>query len=343
MKVSKDLQTRLLRHPRITILPFACNVSREPFVHLTDDVPVAFITDAGHWKAIESYLGSMKRNWAVFTVPEIISSYCLRASNETNFKVLTHPAVIEQVLPLLPFIVEQALLLPRLLQRPIPILKKGDSKTIFLTRQVCLSLIANAFLCTFPAHHLKEMPDFNFFRLFNDANLERSSSKREKLMCVINYFHIMGTQARNGSFLNQIISFERRYVAKRVSWDTCKYPLCRATVEPTKKIEEANNMLQVDFADRMVGGGVLNDGCLMEEIRFITCTELLVARLFTQSLSKDEVLVVTGAEKYSQYDGYSNDFRFKGPIKNDWGLQPVDNLGRTYLQTVAMNATRYKP
>lgn len=58
---------------------------------------------------------------------------------------------------------------------------------------------------------------------------------------------------------------------------------------------------QVDFANKYVGGGVLGSGCVQEEIRFLICPELIVCRLFVEVLDANEVLLVTGAEAYSNY------------------------------------------
>ena len=52
--------------------------------------------------------------------------------------------------------------------------------------------------------------------------------------------------------------------------------------------------LQVDFANRLVGGGVLGRGCVQEEIRFLGFTEMIVSRLFTEELADHECLIVTG-------------------------------------------------
>jgi len=53
-------------------------------------------------------------------------------------------------------------------------------------------------------------------------------------------------------------------------------------------------VVQVDFANKLVGGGVIGRGCVQEEIRFTICPELIVARLFTEELNYNEVLLVTG-------------------------------------------------
>jgi len=51
---------------------------------------------------------------------------------------------------------------------------------------------------------------------------------------------------------------------------------------------------QVDFANKLVGGGVLGRGCVQEEIRFLGFTEMIVSRLFTEELGDHECLIVTG-------------------------------------------------
>ena len=53
-------------------------------------------------------------------------------------------------------------------------------------------------------------------------------------------------------------------------------------------------------------------GCVQEEIRFTICPELLVSRLFTDILEDNECLIVTGVERFSNYTGYADSFRFAG-------------------------------
>jgi poly(ADP-ribose) glycohydrolase len=45
-----------------------------------------------------------------------------------------------------------------------------------------------------------------------------------------------------------------------------------------------------------VGGGVLGRGCVQEEIRFVICPELIVARLFTEALDATEALLIVDKE-----------------------------------------------
>lgn len=59
--------------------------------------------------------------------------------------------------------------------------------------------------------------------------------------------------------------------------------------------------MQVDFANRYLGGGVLGGGCVQEEIRFLVCPELILSRLFTEELDDNECLVIIGAQQFSEY------------------------------------------
>lgn len=54
------------------------------------------------------------------------------------------------------------------------------------------------------------------------------------------------------------------------------------------------HVLQVDFANRYLGGGVLGMGAVQEEIRFLICPEMIVCRLFTECLEKNESIIMRG-------------------------------------------------
>ncbi|ESN94950.1 hypothetical protein HELRODRAFT_184479, partial [Helobdella robusta] len=94
----------------------------------------------------------------------------------------------------------------------------------------------------------------------------------------------------------------------------------------------------VDFAIKLVGGGVLGRGCVQEEMRFLICPDLIVARLFTEELDDNECLLVTGAERFSSYECYSHTFKWSRPY-HDAAL--FDKHGRRLTQVVAMDALHF--
>ncbi|XP_076876833.1 poly(ADP-ribose) glycohydrolase isoform X2 [Brachyhypopomus gauderio] len=98
-------------------------------------------------------------------------------------------------------------------------------------------------------------------------------------------------------------------------------------------------MLQVDFASKFIGGGVLGRGLVQEEIRFLMNPELIVARLFTEKLADNECLKITGTQRYSVCSGYSDTFEWQGPHVDD---TKRDLWKRRYCQIVAIDALSFK-
>jgi hypothetical protein len=89
---------------------------------------------------------------------------------------------------LMPRIIKLALQLPSNIPQSIPLLCQKENKTLFLKQSQISSLLANAFLCTYPKH-MKLCPSINFNNLFKRSGYKNDSSvKLEKLKCILNYF-----------------------------------------------------------------------------------------------------------------------------------------------------------
>ncbi len=73
---------------------------------------------------------------------------------------------------------------------------------------------------------------------------------------------------------------------------------------------------QADFANKFVGGGVLRGGSVQEEIWFVICPELLVSLLLCEQMGPTEAIVITGAQRFSEYEGYSSTFKWSGAFKD---------------------------
>lgn len=90
--------------------------------------------------------------------------------------------------------------------------------------------------------------------------------------------------------------------SKFPNWSESSQTLGGLEVLKDTRIEDQIG-IQADFANKKIGGGVLRTGCVQEEIRFLANPELVVARLFSESLLKNEVLILTGSEQYNQFSG----------------------------------------
>jgi poly(ADP-ribose) glycohydrolase len=167
----------------------------------------------------------------------------------------------------LPFIIELALTLDDLVKKPIPLLMKHASNEIVLSRHQIASLLANMFLCTFP----KRSSQYGEYESYPTANFNSlyaapcSKVKQNKLKCVLHYFERINAELPRGS-----ISFRRQVLEDFPPWESLEQTLCPVRVLGEGTIEDdGGEALQVDFANRYIGGGVLGNGCVQEEIRFL--------------------------------------------------------------------------
>lgn len=277
-------------------------------------------------KAIKSYNKKYERQWKFDALNSFFTSL-KDAERQYYLKVV------------IPKMAKLALELPDLCPKPIPMLKKGHQRAITMSQQQVACLLCNAFFCTFPRRNATHgnseyatYPSINFNRLFDEEN----SSKREKLRAIFCYFDQVVNDMRTG-----LVTFERRklpYEPKKWSKSPAKFTKFHVSSEGTIE-ENGERMLQVDFASPIVGGGVLGSGLVQEEIRFLINTELIVSRLFTEKLDNDECLLITGAEQYSRYAGYSRNFEWKEAMKDS---TQRDAWQRRCIEIVAIDAIRFR-
>jgi len=243
---------------------------------------------------------------------------------------------------ILPKMCSLALELPLILTKPMPLLQRCSNDKITLSQKQIASLLANAFFCTFPKRNSKarrseyaSYPTINFNSIFARTNEEY---QMEKLKCMINYFR----KRIDGRCADSIVTFTRRALTEKhlPHWRKSVKLLRNLRIDSKGTIEDVQNMgmLEVDFANAYIGGGVLGHGCVQEEIRFLICPELIISRLFTERLQDNEVLVIEGFERYSNYTGYASTFKFDG----DYIQKPLaNNRSRAPSTLVAMDALHF--
>ncbi|XP_026667090.1 poly(ADP-ribose) glycohydrolase-like isoform X2 [Ceratina calcarata] len=246
---------------------------------------------------------------------------------------------------LLPKMVQLALQLPVLVTGPVPLLKRHTNRTISLSQLQIASLLANAFFCTFPRRNSTNpqseygrYPHINFQKLYSQCR-GRNSNKRgslmEKIKCILHYFRRVTCKAPEG-----VVTIQRRYIpiSNCPKWEEQVQTLLPLHITSRGTIENGKGLLQVDFANKFVGGGVLSRGCVQEEIRFVICPELLVTMLVAEELDDTEALIVCGVERYSECKGYSKTFQWVGNYDDE---TPRDSSGRRLTSVVAIDALRF--
>ncbi|CAF0916166.1 unnamed protein product [Rotaria sp. Silwood1] len=235
-----------------------------------------------------------------------------------------------------------ALNVDKICSRPPPLLRIGSNRTVTMSQKQAASLLACAFFCLFPRRFNQKVgseyenyqnPNFN--TLFQGGRTGGSTWKIEKLKCIFHYFYRITEKIPNG-----VISFRRYQLPDSClpKWSESKEPLCKIHITKNKTIEDIVGLLQVDFANKYIGGGVMGDGCVQEEIRFVICPEMLISLLLCEVIQPNEGVFLIGCERFSSYQGYSRTFQFK---ENYIDQTPKDSWGRKLCHVVAMDAIAF--
>ncbi|KAL4640057.1 poly(ADP-ribose) glycohydrolase isoform X3 [Arapaima gigas] len=236
----------------------------------------------------------------------------------------------------LPKMAELALKVDKLCTKPIPLLKQKMNHSITMSQEQIACLLANAFFCTFPRRNSRKQeyanyPDIHLFRLFEGS----SPKKIEKLKTLFCYFRRVTEKQPTG-----LVTFTRQSLTRFPEWESSTKQLTKLHITCEGTIEDQGyGMLQVDFANRMVGGGVTGNGLVQEEIRFMINPELIVARLFTEAMDSNECLVITGTEQYSKYTGYAESYKWAGNHRDEI---PRDDWQRKCTEIVAIDALKFR-
>ncbi|KAF9990715.1 hypothetical protein BGZ75_000101 [Mortierella antarctica] len=187
-------------------------------------------------------------------------------------------------------------------------------------------------------------PSINFSSLFYspDEAAPCTSTNAAKLRCILHYFDRVTSQMPQGAVtyhrqvLNTPITLRQD---ERLREDVFSYVHVRVERDSPLEDDSPLGALQLDFANKVIGGGVLDRGSVQEEIRFVICPELIISRLFAQRLQENEAVLIKGAERYSNYNGYARTFEWHS---NYVDTTPRDQLGRRKTEICAIDALPFK-
>ena len=217
----------------------------------------------------------------------------------------------------------------------IEIFTQGQRKTRILNRMQAAALLSHSFLCIHPEGHRNDyMPSVNFTGTFQVME----ETEVEKIKCILNYFHTLSKE--NQQYLEkQSIIYERVCLPQQqiCDWQKLRHSnkfLCDFEVNEALKIENSDSTYaKVDFANKYLGGGVLNTGCLQEEIMFTICPELICGMLFMEAMKLNEAIIIAGYKKYSNFSGYARELKYEGPY---------NDKSNKYNVLVAMDAMDFR-
>ncbi|VDD82655.1 unnamed protein product [Mesocestoides corti] len=139
----------------------------------------------------------------------------------------------------------------------------------------------------------------------------RTKSTSHKVLCILHYFsRVLSDDPPCGT-----VTFSRRCLDEPPDFaaSTATFNSIAFGTSTTCLIEDAHpDTIQVNFADRFLGGRVLEGGCVQEEILCRIRPEIIVGRLFVEALEPHEALIIEGAERFSRHTGYGSSFQWIG-------------------------------
>ena len=88
--------------------------------------------------------------------------------------------------------------------------------------------------------------------------------------------------------------------------------LCQLMMDTKESLFNGKASYCVDFANKYIGGGVLNCGCVQEEILFCIDPEAIVSLYFMEVMSDNDAIGIYNTIQYSNYKGYGYSFTYDG-------------------------------
>ncbi|KAI8607887.1 hypothetical protein BC830DRAFT_1174897 [Chytriomyces sp. MP71] len=242
-------------------------------------------------------------------------------------------------------IAEKAAQAPALFPRPFPLLLSGRNGSITLSQSQIACLLANAFFGILPkqARGLsRNMQHLDFGSLF--PAWITSGPVDAKLASLFHYFNTILDRPGPGNK----VTFTRRCLSpgEFPYWRDCDARVCDIQTFPKGTIEDydvahdsGQECLQVDFANKLIGGGVLEQGAVQEEILFTIFPELLASLFFCEEMKDNECIFISGPERFSTYSGYSKTFQWTGEFED---MACCDPKGRRKREFVAIDASQFR-
>ena len=202
-----------------------------------------------------------------------------------------------------------ALDIENILQKEIPFLKEKDKKKKYeLTRKQAALIFLLSFFNLIEDQN-KNKNRFNvYYVLFN-----RSFCTFQFGRCFLNYLTVIGRWLEQGKedILNEKIIYLRDNIDQKDYLNNQNIELCELKLYKEGSLFDGDAGYCIDFANKYIGGGVLNGGNVQEEILFAVEPEAIVSMFFMEVMDKNDAIGIFNTIEYSKYSGYGNKFEFK--------------------------------
>ncbi|MCO5603199.1 hypothetical protein L7F22_057346 [Adiantum nelumboides] len=152
------------------------------------------------------------------------------------------------------------------------VLMPQEPGLVYMSQELAAAILVCAFFCLYPIQGRREanLPDFNFDGLFQRIS-DVATQQQQKAHCIVHYFTRLRQAIPRGmlSFERKTLCRQLQFISPRIPrfdqyyWKTSSSLFCSIQIFEDGLIEnQSSNALEVDFANRFLGGGVLRKGCV---------------------------------------------------------------------------------
>ena len=196
------------------------------------------------------------------------------------------------------------------------LLKSNTTNKIILTRkQVALIFILGFFnIFDLGMSKMNINSRYDFYKILNsykDPNLSKGRS-------FINYMTIIGKWlGENNPILNEQITYLRENKNFNIkNFENIKQ-LCDIEIIEQGSMFDTKASFCIDFANKNIGGGVLNKSIVQEEILFTVEPEAIVSMFLMEKMEDNDAIRIDNLIQYSNYSGYAKTFQYENSAIND--------------------------
>jgi len=217
---------------------------------------------------------------------------------------------------------------------PFPLLRQEMEGRIVFSKRQCACLLAHMVMClTCDQKNDKLVELINFSGFYGKSKMEETIRiKIHKIKCIFTYYERFFQGDQEGEVVFERCSLKGDPTENK--WKSCEKGLIQPEIQYQGGIEETQDALQVVFSDRKLGEDVLKLHTTQQQIMSLIHPELILSVLFCEELKDDEAVRVYGAGRYSDYEGYGDEFKFLGAHEDGVGKGPhvIINAGKYNLK-----------
>ena len=250
------------------------------------------------------------------------------------------------------FIIEQALLLPerakhKYREQTLPLMVSNKPMKEEIPKKLILSILSNDFFCNHKDFvsqlnleqkqltHLEEWCNVDWYWLYSFDN----NVSVNRIKCFLAYFDFAHNifESKNNYFEKNVIVeriiFKRDKIINHLSKCENKFGEKDINIHiKSMDTPEIETQSIVDFANMDLQTGQIIPSATQEEILFSIRPEMFIAMFICQRIYENEIIIISGAHRLFEYEGYSNSFKF---------IKIIENIDTVNENILALDATMF--